>query len=271
MGVPVDDEGIVTTHLEDAIARHRPKLIYVMPNFQNPTSETMSLRRRQALVEMSRLSRVPILEDDFGGDLRFEGASLPALRSLDRGGCVIYLSTFAKKLLPGLRIGWIASPPEVTERLTGLKKIADYSTSVLLQAALEEFCEDGELDRHVEKVIEEYRDRRDTMVSAMSRFFPEGVRWSRPCGGLAIWVTLPAAARADEVAAAAEARGVLVSLGDLFYVDGGTGSNLRLTFSQASREEIVRGVRILGEIIHKKMGESVKSESRTAAESLPLI
>ena len=111
VGVPVDEEGAIVSQLEEAVSRHRPKLIYLMPNFQNPTSETMSLGRRRALMEIAGVHRVAILEDDFGGDLRFDGSDLPSLKMLDRSQGVIYLSTFAKKLLPGLRIGWIAAPP----------------------------------------------------------------------------------------------------------------------------------------------------------------
>src|SRR5262249_44359653 len=115
-GVPVDEEGVSVALLKEAVERRRPKLIYLMPNFQNPTSETMSARRRRALVDLAAERRLAVLEDDFGGDLRFEGEALPSLKAIDPAGSVIYLSTFAKKLLPGLRIGWIAAPREMAER-----------------------------------------------------------------------------------------------------------------------------------------------------------
>ncbi|HEY3174963.1 MAG TPA: PLP-dependent aminotransferase family protein [Candidatus Polarisedimenticolia bacterium] len=271
VGVPVDDEGAIVSLLEEAVARHRPKLIYLMPNFQNPTSETMSLRRRHALIELAVSRRVAVLEDDFGGDLRFDGPSLPALKALDRGDNVVYLSTFAKKLLPGLRIGWLAAPAVMAERLTRLKKITDYSTSLLLQAALHHFILHGDLDRHLANVIDCYRQRRDAMLSAMKRCFPPEVTWSRPRGGLVVWVTLPAGVDADEVAAAAAERSVLVGRGDLFYVDGGTRQNLRLTFAQAGTREIHGGIRVLGEIIEQRI-RARRPERRSApAESLPLI
>ncbi len=271
VGVPVDEEGAIVSVMEEAVLRHRPKLIYLMPNFQNPTSETMSLRRRRALIEMAATRKLAILEDDFGGDLRFEGPDLPSLKALDRSGCVIYLSTFAKKLLPGLRIGWIAAPAEMAERLTGLKKIADYSTSLLLQAALYEFCRRGDMERHLTRVLDKYRGRRDAMMSAMKRSFPGQAIWSRPHGGLVVWVTLPAGVDADEVAAESESRGVLVGRGDLFYLDGGQGHNLRLTFSQVSEREIHRGIRILGDIIKRRIKARRAGPKVSSAESLPLI
>ncbi|HZI94615.1 MAG TPA: PLP-dependent aminotransferase family protein [Patescibacteria group bacterium] len=270
-GVPVDQEGVIVPLLEEAVQHRRPKLIYLMPNFQNPTSETMSLRRRRALIDMAASRRLAILEDDFGGDLRFEGEDLPSLKALDLGGKVIYLSTFAKKLLPGLRIGWIAAPREIAERLVRLKKITDYSTSLLLQAALHEFCKQGDLDRHLINVVERYRERRDAMLSAMKRAFPPDVLWSRPKGGLVVWVTLPPTVDADEVAEDARARGVMVGRGDLFYVDSSTGQNLRLTFSQVTPREIHRGIRVLGDIIKQRIRTRRAERRATAGESMPLI
>ena len=270
-GVPVDGEGAVVSRLEEAVERRRPKLIYVMPNFQNPTSETMSLGRRRALIELARSRGLAILEDDFGGDLRFEGPDLPALKALDTGGNVIYLSTFAKKLLPGLRIGWLAAPQPMADRLLRLKQITDYSTSLLLQAALHEFCRRGDLDRHVAGVVDRYRERRDAMLAAMKRWFPEEVSWTRPQGGLVIWVTLPPGVDADSVAADAEGHGVLVGRGDLFAVEGATRANLRLTFAQASPKEIRRGIRQLGEILRQKIRARHSAPALRAAESLPLI
>jgi len=271
IGAPVDQEGVIVSRLREAIARRRPKLIYLMPNFQNPTSETMSLARRHALIELAAGAGLPILEDDFGGDLRFEGTDLPSLKALDQRGSVIYLSTFAKKLLPGLRIGWIAAPREMTQRLVHLKKITDYSTSLLLQAALHEFCIHGDLDRHLLNVVDKYRERRDAMLAAMKRSFPAEARWSRPKGGLVVWVTLPPGVDADEVAADAQSRGVLVGRGDLFHLDGGMKQNLRLTFSQATPREIHRGIRLLGDIIKQRIRRRRSEPQTPPAESLPLI
>lgn len=270
-GVPVDEDGAAVHLLEQAVAVQRPKLIYLMPNFQNPTSRTMSLARRRALIDLAASRGLAVLEDDFGGDLRFEGAELPSLKAMDPGGSVIYLSTFAKKLLPGLRVGWLAAPRDLAERLVGLKRITDYGTSPLLQAALLRFCERGDLDRHLSHVVAKYRERRDAMLQAMSRWFPKRTSWTRPQGGLLVWVTLPEGVDAEEVAREAESHGVLVGRGDLFYVNGGTGRNLRLTFSQASPLEIHRGIRLLGEIIRRRTKTRQEAGRRSSPEPLPLI
>jgi DNA-binding transcriptional MocR family regulator len=270
-GVPVDNEGIRPDRLEEILRVGRAKLLYLIPNFQNPTSGTMSLARRRRLLEIASRHRVPILEDDFGGDLRYEGEAIPSLKALDRSDGVIYTSSFAKKLLPGLRIGWMAAPREVAEKLVCVKQITDWSTSQLLQGGLHEFCRRGEMERHLRRVLAVYRERRDAMVAVMQRYFPGEARWSRPEGGLVAWVTLPPGVDADEVALEARSRGVLVGRGDLFYVDGGTHNNLRLVFAQAKPAEIRSGIRSLGTILTRKAREAKAAASAGAPEPLPII
>ena len=270
-GVPVDEQGALVGRLEQTALRRHPKLAYLMPSFQNPTSHTMSVERREALLSVASRERFVLLEDDFASDLRFEGTDLPPLRAMQGGESVIYLSTFGKKFLPGLRVGWLLAPRALVSRLVNLKKITDYGTSLLPQAALFEFCRQGALDRHLERVVNEYRTRRDTMLSAMKAEFPEGTTWTRPEGGLSIWVTLPAGVDADEIAAEAESRSVLVGRGDLFYVDGAHRANLRLAYSQARPERIREGIRILGEIIKRKAVEGPQTRESGRWEPLPLI
>src|SRR5262245_44291626 len=187
VGVPVDQEGMRPDRLEEAVSRGDAKFLYMIPNFQNPTSGTMSRKRRLTLLEIAARHLIPILEDDFGGDLRYEGEEIPALAALDRSESVIYLSTFAKKLLPGLRIGWLAAPREAIERLSFLKQLTDWNTSLLLQGALNEFCRRGMLARHLKRVVAIYRVRRDAMIDAMRRHFPKEARWTEPQGGLVVW------------------------------------------------------------------------------------
>jgi GntR family transcriptional regulator/MocR family aminotransferase len=271
-GTPVDSQGMVPERLEEVLRRRGARLIYLIPNFQNPTSGTMDLERRRRLLEVALRYGVPILEDDFGGDLRYEGEQQPSLRALDHGSeGVIYLSTFAKKLVPGLRVGWLAAPLEAARRLTYMKQVTDWSTSLLLQGALYEFCRRGHLDRHLKRVVREYRRRRDVMIASMERHFPGEVRWTRPQGGLVIWVTLPAGVDADEAATEAEAQGVLVGRGDLFSVSGGSRNNLRLVFGQASPEAIRKGIRVLGTILKRKVKEAVGVAWSGAPEPLPII
>lgn len=270
-GVPVDEQGMRPEKLEAALGSGGAKLVYLIPNFQNPTSGTMELARRRRLLEIAERRRLPILEDDFGGDLRYEGRQVPSLKALDRSGVVVYVNSFAKKLLPGLRIGWMAAPAGIAERLIALKQITDWSTSLLLQGALHQFCESGQLERHLKRVLPAYRDRRNAMLTAMKRYFPAGVKWTRPEGGFVVWVTLPPGIDADEVALEARGKGVLVSRGDLFYVDAGTHNNLRLVFAQAEPAEIRRGIRTLGTILNRKVKDARAAVAAGVPEPLPII
>jgi 2-aminoadipate transaminase len=230
----------------------------------------MSLRRREAFVALAASQGLVILEDDFGGSLRYEGSELPPLKALDGSGSVVYLSTFGKKLFPGLRIGWLAAPGPLAERLTRLKAIADYSTSLLLQATAHEFCAAGDLDRHLARVVPQYRERRDAMMHSMREHFPPEVSWTRPDGGLVVWVTLPAGVSASDVASRAEKRSVLVGRGDLFHLGRRSRENLRLSFSQEPPQRISTGVRILGEVIKERI--EARPSTRPGSENpLPLI
>ncbi len=264
-GIPMDEEGAVIGWVEAACDRRRTKLAYLMPDFQNPTSRTLSRGRREDLVALAGRRRLVLIEDDFDSEIRFEGDPLPTLKSLDRSGCVAYVSTFGKKLLPGLRVGWLAAPPPLAERCLRLKRISDYSTSVLLQAAVHEFCLRGSMRRHLANVVAAYGERRDAMLEAMSACFPPGVSWTRPEGGLTVWVTLPVGVDADGVAADAEARSVLVGRGDLFYLGAAPRGHLRLAFSQASPAQIRKGIEILGEVIRKR----IAARPRSAAAEVP--
>ena len=271
-GVPVDAEGMVPERLDEVLARGGARMIYLIPNFQNPTTGTMSLDRRRRLLEVALRRGVPILEDDFGGDLRYEGEELPSLKALDsRSEGVIYVSTFAKKLAPGLRIGWIAAPAQAAARLVCIKQVCDWSTSTLLQGVLHEFCVRGHLRRHLERALGVYRKRRDAMIAAMEKHFPGEARWTRPEGGLVIWVTLPAGVDADETALEARGHGVLVSRGDLFFVNAGSHSNLRLVFGQEPPERIRKGIRVLGTILKRKLREARVAAVSGEPEPLPLM
>jgi DNA-binding transcriptional MocR family regulator len=271
LGIPLDGEGMRPDRLAEALARSPVRLLYVIPNFQNPTSGTLSLERRRSLLAVAARHGVPVLEDDFGGDLRFEGEEIPSLKALDRRGAVIYVGSFAKKLLPGLRIGWVAAPREAAEKIGLLKQVTDWNTSLLLQAALHEFCRLGMMERHLRRVLGAYRERRDAMVEAMRRHFPRDVRWTRPEGGLVVWVTLPPGVSAESVALEARGRGVVVGRGDLFYVDGGGHGNLRLVYAQASPDQIRRGIRILGSVLKEQSREGREAAVSGAIEALPII
>ena len=271
VGVPLDDEGIRPDLLAIALERHRPRLLYLQPTFQNPTTRVMSERRRREVLELAYRHRCLIVEDDWAGDLRFEGADLPSLYTLDRGQHVIYLSTFSKKLMPGLRLGWLAAPRRALERLVELKRVQDCGTSPLLQVALDAFLRQGGLREHLARVLPVYRQRRDRMIAALEREFPPRAEWIRPQGGLFVWVAMPEGFDAEDLFAAARQRGVLFSRGELFHSDGSGGNTFRLTYSAATLEQIDQGVGILGELIREGSPEKDEGSDRKSAETMPIF
>jgi len=270
VGVPVDDEGIRPDLLARALERHHPRVLYVQPTFQNPTARVASEARRRDVLALAARHRCAVVEDDWAGDLRLEGADLPTLHAMDGGEHVLYVSTFSKKLLPGLRVGWVAAPAPVLERLVTMKQIEDCGTSPLIQAALHAFLREGGLEQHLERVRPVYRERRDTMIRALERHFPEGVAWERPAGGLFLWLTLPDGIDSNDLHALARERGVLFNKGDLFHVDGGGRGTLRLTYAAVPVARIEAGVEILGDLVRERVPHGA-AVPRQPLEGLPIL
>jgi 2-aminoadipate transaminase len=263
--VPMDNDGIRTDLMEAAL-RSGPKFMYLLPNFQNPSGVTMSESRRRELVDLGDKHGVPIIEDDPYGQLRYEGEHLPSLVVLDRKrhnghdqkyelGNVIYLSTFSKTLAPGLRLGWIVAPQEVIVKLAQLKQGADLHTSTFNQIVAYEVAKDGYLDGHVRLIRRVYRERRDVMLSALQQFFPEECTWTRPQGGLFLWVTLPEGLQASKLFRTALEENVAFVPGESFYAapDPMGDRQLRLNFSNATPEKIREGIRRLANAVKRQM------------------
>lgn len=256
--VPLDDDGMQTERLEDAL-RVGPKFLYVLPNFHNPAGVTLSLERRKRLIELADHYGVPIIEDDPYGQLRYEGDHLPSLVVLDNefqrhngapySGNVIYLSTFSKTLAPGLRLGWIIAPVAVIQKLVQAKQGADLHTSTFTQMVAYEVARGGFLDKHVRFIRQVYRERRDAMLAALERYFPEGVRWTRPQGGLFLWVILPEHLDAADVLKEAIKEKVAFVPGGPFHPDGSGKNTMRLNFSYMSPEKIEEGIKRLGRVL----------------------
>lgn len=271
VGVPVDEHGIRTDLLALALERHRPRLLYVQPTFHNPTTRVLSLERRREVLELAARHSCAVVEDDWAGDLRFEGEDLPTLHALDGGRRVVHLSTFSKKLLPGLRVGWVTAPTPVLERLLVLKQIEDHGTSLLVQAALHAFLEEGGLDSHLLRVRKAYRERRDAMLAALDAHAPEEAAWTRPKGGLFLWMSLPEGTDGGEIFNTARERGVLFSRGELFHLDGGGRHTLRLTFSAAEPEEIRAGIEVLGTILRERIPPGAARGKGKRLEAVPIL
>jgi 2-aminoadipate transaminase len=269
--VPLDDEGMQTEKLEAAL-RAGPKFLYVLPNFHNPAGVTLSLERRKRLIELADHYGVPIIEDDPYGQLRYEGDHLPSLVVLDNefqghngapySGNVIYLSTFSKTLAPGLRLGWIIAPEEVIRKLVQAKQGADLHTSTFTQMVAYEVARGGFLDRHVRFIRNVYRERRDAMLNALERYFPEGVRWTRPAGGLFLWVILPEHLNTTELLAEAIAERVAFVPGAPFHPDGSGQNTMRLNFSYMPPEKIEEGIKRLGRVLERALSQHVTLASR---------
>jgi DNA-binding transcriptional MocR family regulator len=246
LGVPLDEEGMRLDVLENILIRYRPKLIYTLPTFQNPSGCTMAPRRRLRLLELARRHRVPIVEDDPYGELYYTSQPPSPLLALDQDGYIIYLSTFSKILFPGLRLGWVAAPRPVIERLSQIKQLADLHCSTLIQGAVHEFCQRGALDKHLDHVRDLYRQRRDAMLAALTEHGPAGLEWDEPQGGFNLWCRLPPGLKARQLMAEAAVRSVALVPGEVFYSDGGGQEEMRLNFSCPPVALIEEGIQRLG-------------------------
>jgi len=263
ISVPVDEYGMRTDLLEDAL-RIGPKFIYVLPNFQNPTGTTLPLERRMKLIELADRYGVPIIEDDPYGQLRYEGEDIPSVEILDSRmreqngtytGNVIYLSTFSKILAPGLRLAWVVAPDNVIHKLALAKQGTDLNTSTFNQIVAHEVGQHGFIDRHVEMMRKVYLERRNAMVQSLQEHMPEGVTWTRPQGGLFLWVTLPEPFNSTELLPQVIEENVAYVPGEFFHADGTGKNTMRLNFSYCSPEKINEGISRLGKAFKKKMGQ----------------
>lgn len=262
--VPVDQDGLRTNLLEDSL-RCSPKFMYVLPNFQNPGGVTLSEGRRHELILLADRYGIPIIEDDPYGQLRYEGEHLPPLVVVDREnlhrdngysiGNVIYLSTFSKTLAPGIRLAWIVAPPDVIAKLVALKQGADLHTSTFIQWVAYEVARDGFLDEHVKRIRRVYRERRDAMLESLHEFFPEDANWTRPEGGLFLWVTLPEGTDTQAIFRGALEMKVAFVPGEPFYPYDGPHNcgHMRLNFSNPSPDRIREGIRRLSEVVKKHL------------------
>ena len=247
--IDLDEEGMVVDRLRQALAAgHRPTFVYTVPNFANPAGVTMSLSRREQLVAVCREWSIPIVEDDPYGLLRFEGKSLPSLRSLDPEN-VIYLGTVSKVFAPGVRVGWALGPQSVVQRLVLAKEAADLCGSAFNMLVTETYFEGERWRTNVDKLVEIYRRRRDVMLDALAEHFPAGARWTHPAGGFYVWVDLPEYLDAQALLAAAVERRVAYVPGTAFYPDGRGKDKMRLAFCHPTEERILEGVARLGQLL----------------------
>ncbi len=250
--VPTDDEGMLPDELDKLMAEtSNKKLVYVVPDFQNPSGRTWSLERRKRLIEIAGKYGVVIVEDNPYGELRFEGEIVPTLKSMDENGMVINLGTFSKTFCPGMRLGWIAADKEILGKLVLVKQGADLHTSTISQMELCRYLEEYNLDEHVEKLKKVYKSRRDTMVEAMEREFPDYIRFTRPSGGLFAWVEMPEGMNSRKLLEICLDRGVAFVPGGSFFPCSIRENAFRVNYSNMPEEKIREGIKRLGTAIRE--------------------
>jgi 2-aminoadipate transaminase len=271
--VPVDlaAGGIDLAALERALRQNRVKLILVMPDFQNPTGVTMPLENRRRLLELAARYEAPLVEDHIYARVRLRGSPLPSLKSLDRAGLVIQIDSFSKVAFPGLRVGWCIAPESVIERMRLIKQASDLHTSHLAQATLAEFLRRGCLARHLARMQRIYLRRLEAAEAALARHMPEGVSWTRPEGGMSLWVTLPAGFDSSELLIEARERGVLFAPGRYFYLSVPEPNTFRLGFATLDERRIARGIARLGELVRAKERRRRRNGPREAASKVALV
>jgi 2-aminoadipate transaminase len=256
--VDMDSDGMRVDLLEatlDRLARdgRRPKFIYTVPSFQNPAGVTMSQPRRRRLVEVAHEREILVLEDNPYGLLRYEGDPPSPLLSLDGGVYVMYLGTFSKILSPGIRLGWVVAPPPVLEKINLGKQGTDLCTSTLSQLMVQAYFEESRWRDYVESLTEVYRARRDTMLDALADHFPRQAEWTRPTGGLFIWVTLPDFIDTTDLLARALRDNVAFVPGEAAFLDGRGRNAMRLNFSGSNEDAIREGIRRIGEVVTEQV------------------
>ncbi len=255
ISIPVNQDGLDIDVLEQAMKINPVKLLYVIPNFHNPTGATLSLEKRKRLIEVAKKHKVIVLEDDFNFQLRFSGSPIPPLKAFDTANQVIYSGTFSKILFSGFRIGWLIVPDEIYSNVLFVKKSLDISTSKLLQAVLYEFCRQGLLDRHIRKIRKINRERFNVAVESIKKYFPEEVSWWEPDGGMMIWVNLPEYCDPLQVQQAAENNGVSISASPFFAPRGEKTCGFRISYAIQEPENIKEGIKILGKVLKKALKE----------------
>lgn len=262
LSIPVDATGLDPALLEETLQQYRPRLLVVTPSFQNPTGATLSLERRKRIVELAQRYSVVLVENDIYSELRYQGPHLPTLKELDETGNTILLRSYSKVSFPGLRVGWVIAPQPVIARLAEAKQLSDLHSDQLSQAVLLRFAESGELERHLKRTRTEGAERLACVLEACARCLPAGSRFTRPTGGMSLWVELPAPLLADSLLRDAAARGVDFLPGRYFSARRSHARGFRLSFGGLTPAEIVHGLRILG--------EAARAELASFANVMPL-
>ena len=250
VGVPLEDDGISLEALENALkANPRAKFLYTIPTFQNPAGITTSYEKRRAVLELAKKYDILILEDNPYGDLRFSGKDVPTYKSMDTEGRVVYCGSFSKVLSAGMRIGFLCAGKELISKIVVAKQVEDVHTNVLFQMICAKYIEQCDLEAHIAEIRVLYRKKAELMLSALEKYMPEEVGFTRPEGGIFLWCSLPEGLSLDEFVKKAGEKNVFVVPGTAFAADPEEECrSFRLNYSMPSDDEITRGIKILADI-----------------------
>lgn len=258
VGVPLNSDGIDLEALEEVLkAEPRAKILYTIPTFQNPAGITTSLEKRKAVLRLAEKYDILILEDNPYGDLRFTGEDVPTYKSMDTDGRVLYCGSFSKVLSAGMRIGFLCANKDIISKIVVAKQVEDVHTNVFFQMICAKYIEQCDLEAHIAKIREMYRHKAGLMLSALDRYMPEEVSFTRPEGGIFLWCSLPEGLSLSEFVKRAGEKNVFVVPGTAFSADTEEESrSFRLNYSMPSDEEIERGIKILADIAKEMLSKS---------------
>jgi 2-aminoadipate transaminase len=264
--IPMNDEGIDIDSLRRNLERLRrtgvyPKFLYTVPTFQNPSGETMSHSHRKELLNIASEYDFLIIEDDPYSELVFEGDEFFPIKSLDKKGRVIYISTFSKILAPGFRLGWVIASKEILDKFILAKQAMDLCTNVFSQYVAYEYIDGGYLDKQVENIKKLYKRKRDIMLDSIKKYFPPGIKWTIPKGGMFIWITLPKNIDTRLMFQKALAKKVAYVLGEAFYPEGGNYNSMRLNFSYSDDDSIREGIKRLADVIKQELSTKFQQDT----------
>lgn len=248
--VPTDKDGMIPEELEKILqTTEKVKVIYVIPDFQNPTGRTWSLERRKQLAQISKNHEIAVLEDNPYGELRFEGEALPSIKSFDTEGNILCTGSFSKIFCPGYRIGWIAGDKDIINKYVLIKQGTDLQCNTIAQMGIAKYLEIYDIDIHISKIVKTYRSRRDITIQTIEKVFPSNIKFTRPHGGLFAWVELPSTINARDVLKKCLEQNVAFVPGGSFFPNGGNENTFRLNFSNMPEDRIVEGLTKLGKVL----------------------
>ena len=247
--IPSDEKGIQVDELKKRLETQKPKLLYLMPNFQNPTGASIPMDRRYRLLEIAGKHDFMLIEDDPYGELIFEGEKLSSLLSLAQSKNFIYMSSFSKTIAPGFRVAYVIADKEIIKKFAIVKQGTDLHTNTFGQFIVNEYLENGNYQGHISLLKRTYKERRDCMLSAMEKYFPKSAKWNKPAGGMFIWALLQEGYDAREILMRCIEKDVAFVPGQEFFPDGSGKNTMRLNFSNAAAENIEEGIRRIGEVL----------------------